>query len=108
MRRYELPAFGIENLKLVERARPEPAPGQALVRVTATSLNYRDLRVVKGAYGPKMPLPRVPFSDGAGVVEAVGAGVTRVKPGDRVCGIFMQAWIDGPLTEEKSKSALGG
>ncbi len=78
------------------------------MRVTATSLNYRDLMVVKGIYNPKMPLPRVPFSDGAGVVEAAGPGVTRVKPGDRVAGIFMQAWLDGRLTDEKSRSALGG
>ena len=108
MKRYELTAFGLENLKFVERPRPEPGPGQALVRVTATSLNYRDLMVVKGVYNPKMPLPRVPFSDGAGVVESVGPGVSRVKPGDRVAGIFMQAWIDGPLTDGKSHSALGG
>ena len=108
MRRYELTAFGLENLKLVERPRPEPGPGQALVRVGATSLNYRDLMTVKGAYNPKMPLPRVPLSDGAGVVEAVGPGVTRFKRGDRVTAIFMQTWIDGPLTDEKSRSALGG
>jgi NADPH:quinone reductase-like Zn-dependent oxidoreductase len=108
MKRYELPAFGLDNLKPVDRPRPEPAAGQALVRVTATSLNYRDLMVVKGLYNPRMPLPRVPFSDGAGVVESVGPGVTRVKPGDRVAGIFMQAWLDGPLTEEKGRSALGG
>ena len=108
MKRYELPAFGLENLQLVDRPRPEPGPGRALVRVTATSLNYRDLMVAKGVYNPKMLLPRVPFSDGAGVVEAVGPGVTRVKPGDRVAGIFMQTWLDGPLTDEKSRSALGG
>lgn len=108
MKRYELTAFGVDHLEPVERPRPEPGLGQALVRVTATSLNYRDLMVVKGVYNPKMPLPRVPFSDGAGVVEAVGPGVTRVKPGDRVAGIFMQAWVDGRLTDEKSRSALGG
>ena len=108
MKRYELTAFGLENLKLVDRPRPEAGHGQAVVRVTAASLNYRDVMVVKGVYDPKMPLPRVPFSDGAGVVESVGPGVTRVKPGDRVAGIFMQAWIDGPLTDAASGSALGG
>lgn len=108
MKRYELTAFGLDNLKRVDRPRPEPTGGQALVRVTAASLNYRDLMVVKGIYNPKMPLPRVPFSDGAGVVEAVGPDVTRVRPGDRVAGIFMQKWIDGPLTDEKGQSALGG
>jgi NADPH:quinone reductase-like Zn-dependent oxidoreductase len=109
MRRYELQSFGRENLKLVERPKPEPAGhGEVLVRIRACSLNYRDLMVVKGVYNPKMRLPIVPFSDGAGVVEAVGPGVTRMKPGDRVTPIFMQAWIDGPLTDAKSHSALGG
>src|SRR3954466_1603678 len=108
MRVYELQAFGLENLKLVEHPRPEPGPGQALVKMRACSLNFRDLMVVKGLYNPKMPLPRVPFSDGVGVVEAVGPGVTRVKTGDRVCPIFMQNWIEGPYADEKGKSALGG
>jgi NADPH:quinone reductase-like Zn-dependent oxidoreductase len=108
MKRYELQAFGLENLKIVERPRPEPGPGQTLVRMRACSLNFRDLMVAKGIYNPKMRLPIVPFSDGCGVVEAVGPGVTRVKPGDRVTPIFMQTWIDGPLTDAKSNSALGG
>jgi NADPH:quinone reductase-like Zn-dependent oxidoreductase len=108
MKTYELPAFGLDKLKVVDRDKPQAGPGQAVVRVSACSLNYRDLMVVKGVYNPKMPLPRVPFSDACGVVESVGAGVTRVKPGDRVCPIFMQTWIDGPLTDEKSHSALGG
>src|SRR5438477_10581362 len=64
--------------------------------------------VVKGLYKPKMALPRIPCSDGAGEVAAVGDGVSRVRVGDRVCGIFMQRWLDGPLTAEKSKAALGG
>jgi NADPH:quinone reductase-like Zn-dependent oxidoreductase len=80
----------------------------ALVKVHAVSLNYRDLMMVKGFYNPKMALPRIPCSDGAGEVAAVGEGVSRVRMGDRVCGIFMQRWLDGPLTAEKSKAALGG
>jgi NADPH:quinone reductase-like Zn-dependent oxidoreductase len=84
------------------------ASGMVLIRVRAVSLNYRDLMVVKGLYNPKMALPRVPCSDGAGEVVAIGDGVTRVRVGDRVCGIFMQRWLDGPLTAERSKEALGG
>jgi len=91
-----------------EMPAPEARPGKVLVRVHAVSLNYRDLMVVKGLYNPKMQLPRVLCSDGAGEVVAVGDGVDRVKIGDHVCGIFMQRWIDGPLTAEKSKQALGG
>ncbi|MBD2024675.1 NAD(P)-dependent alcohol dehydrogenase, partial [Leptolyngbya sp. FACHB-711] len=56
--------------------------------------------------GQKLPI--VPLSDGAGEVVAVGAGVTRIKVGDRVAGIFFQAWQSGSLTREKTKSALGG
>jgi len=76
--------------------------------VHAVSLNYRDLMVVEGLYNPKMHLPRIPCSDGAGEVAAVGEGVTRVKPGDRVAGIFMQNWIDGDPDVQKIRGALGG
>jgi len=100
--------FGIERLTLVDKPEPVPGPGQALVKMRALSLNYRDLMVVTGTYNPRMKLPRVPFSDGAGEVAAVGPGVSRVKVGDRVTPIFMQKWIDGQPDIEKAKSALGG
>jgi NADPH:quinone reductase-like Zn-dependent oxidoreductase len=109
MQGYEIAnGFGFENLRRVERPDPKPGAGQVVVKVKAASLNYRDLLVVKGAYNPKMPLPRVPLSDAAGVVEAVGPGVTRVKVGQRVAGIFMQSWLDGAVDEAKGRSALGG
>lgn len=101
-------AFGLEHLALKERPLPEPGFGQVRVRVRACSINYRDLMVVKGSYNPRMPLPRVPFSDGAGEVEAVGPGVRRWKPGDRVIGSFFQAWLAGPLEAAYSDSTLGG
>jgi NADPH:quinone reductase-like Zn-dependent oxidoreductase len=66
------------------------------------------LLVVLGHYNPRMHLPRIPASDGAGIVKAVGDGVTRVKPGDRVCGSFMQNWIDGRPSQDKIRGALGG
>ena len=109
MKTYELQArFGIDALALVERPQPRPGPGQVLVRMRAFSLNYRDLMVVKGQYNPKLRFPFIPLSDGAGEVAEVGAGVTRVKPGERVAGAFMPAWVGGALTEAKSKTALGG
>ena len=101
-------SFGLENLRLVELPDPVPGPGQAVVRVRACSLNYRDLMVAKGAYGRAVKTPLTPLSDGAGEVIAVGAGVTRVKTGDRVCGIFMQRWIEGGLNDDKFASAMGG
>src|SRR6266566_9670323 len=100
--------FGIDNLTLADRPDPSPGPQQIVVRMKAWSLNYRDLLVVTGAYNPRMKLPLVPLSDGAGEVVAVGPGVTRFKPGDRVAGCFMQRWAGGALTDEKAKSALGG
>jgi NADPH:quinone reductase-like Zn-dependent oxidoreductase len=108
MRAYQVTQFGLEHLQPVELPELQIAPASVLIKVHAVSLNYRDLMVVKGLYNPKMALPRIPCSDGAGEIVAVGKDVTRVKVGDRVCGIFMQRWIDGPLTAEKSKAALGG
>ena len=108
MRAWQVSAFGIDSLEFVERPTPAPGPGEVLVGVRAVSFNYRDLMVVKGLYNPKMKLPRIPCSDGAGEVVAVGAGVTAWKPGDRVAGIFMQNWLDGPLTAAKARGALGG
>ena len=108
MRAYVIPAFGLDNLTLTQQPDPAPGPGHVLVRVRAVSLNYRDLLVAKGQYNPRMPLPRVPCSDAAGEVVAVGGGVTAVKPGDRVCGVFCQQWLDGELTDATARSALGG
>ena len=98
---------GIDALTLVELSEPQLNAGQVLIRVRATSLNYRDTAVIQGMY-PGQKLPVIPLSDGAGDVVAIGEGVTRVKVGDRVAGIFFQTWIAGKLTREKIKSALGG
>lgn len=108
MRVWQIPSFGIDSLELVERPTPKPGPGEVLVKTHAVSLNYRDLMMVKGLYNPKLRLPRIPCSDGAGEVAAIGEGVTAWRPCDRVCGIFMQNWIDGPPTPAKIKGALGG
>jgi NADPH:quinone reductase-like Zn-dependent oxidoreductase len=98
---------GLENLKVVEVADPKPGPGEVLVRMKAVSLNFRDLIMVAGAYGPSTPLPMTPFSDGCGVIEAVGEGVTRVKVGDRVSTLFFQKWFSGKPTYATQASALG-
>jgi NADPH:quinone reductase-like Zn-dependent oxidoreductase len=108
MRVWQIPSFGVDSLEFVERPAPEPGPGEVLVKVRAVSFNHRDLLMVKGLYNPKLRLPRIPCSDGAGEVVAVGDGVTAFKPKDRVAGIFMQNWLDGPLTPAKAKGALGG
>ena len=105
---WQISSFGIDSLEFVERPDPQPGPGQVVVRVHAISFNYRDLMMVKGAYNPNLKLPRIPCSDGAGEVVAVGPGVTQWRSGDRVAAIFMQNWIDGPPTPAKVKGALGG
>lgn len=108
MRAWQIASFGIDSLEFIERPTPAPGPGEILVAVRAVSFNYRDLMVIKGQYNPKLRLPRIPCSDGAGEVVAVGEGVTAWKPGDRVCGIFMQNWLDGALTPARARGALGG
>ena len=108
MRVAQIAAFGVDSLRFVEQLTPQPGPGEVLVKIHAISFNYRDLMVIKGLYNPKMRLPRIPCSDGAGEVAAIGDGVTAFKVGDRVAGIFMQNWLDGPPTPDKVKGALGG
>jgi NADPH:quinone reductase-like Zn-dependent oxidoreductase len=108
MKVWQIQSFGIERLVLEELPQPHPGRGEVLVKVHAVSLNYRDLLMVRGYYNPKLPLPRIPCSDGAGEVVEVGDDVKAVKVGQRVAGIFMQNWLDGPPTAERSRGALGG
>jgi NADPH:quinone reductase-like Zn-dependent oxidoreductase len=110
MRCYVIPKpEGIESLKLVERADPSPGPGQVLVRVRASCLNYRDLITIGGRYARSAPKPDlIPLSDGAGEVVAVGSSVSRAKVGDRVAGTFMQRWSGGDADEQALASAMGG
>jgi len=73
---------GPEVLQYGDWPNPQPAEGQALVKVAATGVNFIDTYHRTGLY--KIPLPAILGSEGAGVVESVGAGVTMVQPGDRV------------------------
>lgn len=101
--------FGLDNLVLTDRPDPKPGPNEVVVKVTAASLNYRDLLTVLGHYNPRQPLPLIPLSDGAGEVIEVGMKVTRVKPGDRVAATFATGWIDGPPTADVVPgTTLGG
>ena len=97
---------GIDAIRIVEQDVPAPAPGEALVRLTAATLNFRDIIMAKGLipYIAKTP-ELIPLSCASGVVEAVGAEVTRIKVGDRVMPTFTLGWIDGP---QVSMDMLGG
>jgi NADPH:quinone reductase-like Zn-dependent oxidoreductase len=109
MQSYQLPkAADIDALTKVDLPVPKPGPRQVLVKVAACSLNFRDLAIVLGTYRMPVKPNLVPLSDGAGEVIEVGAGVNRVKVGDRVAGCFFQRWIAGPFLADTPLSALGG
>jgi NADPH:quinone reductase-like Zn-dependent oxidoreductase len=82
-----------------QRDVPEPGHLEALVRVRGTSLNYHDLVNLLGLIDG--PWPRVPMTDGAGEVVAIGDGVTDLAVGDRVFSAFHPSWLDGRLTRAK-------
>lgn len=96
MKAYRLDTFtGIDALTLHDEPKPEAGRGQVLVRVRASSLNFRDLILAEGKY-PFPPKPRtIPHSDAAGEIEAVGADVNRFRVGDRVMNYFFANWIGG-------------
>jgi NADPH:quinone reductase-like Zn-dependent oxidoreductase len=107
MRAYSFDRFGLDHLRLDSAEDPRPGPGEALLDVRAISLNYRDLLVIRGQYNPRLRLPAVPVSDGAGVVTAVGEGVRRVRVGDAVMTHFVAGWLDGPFRLEYLRTTLG-
>jgi NADPH:quinone reductase-like Zn-dependent oxidoreductase len=93
MEAYRIDRFG-SVAGIVLRSSEDPRPGlkEILMRVRASSLNYRDLMVLKGGGRGPTKLGVVPLSDGAGEVAAVGQGVTRVKIGDRIASCFHPRW----------------
>ena len=110
MKAYELrEEIGIEGVVLnPDRPTPEAGRGEILVRVRATSLNYRDLLIARGAYRSGARPNVIPLSDGAGDVAAVGPGAARFKVGDRVAGAFFPGWPGGTASAESISRALGG
>ncbi len=109
MKRWQVEeSFGIEQLRRVDHQVGDPGPGQVRLEMRAWSLNYRDLLMVRGSYDPRLAFPWIPLSDGVGVVDAVGAGVTRVAVGDRVCPTFSPSWIGGEPDLDAVRRTRGG
>ena len=96
---------GFENLEMVDEDRPEPRPGEVLVRIRASSLNFHDHMVVLG----KIPCSdgRIPMTDGAGDVIAVGDGVDEFKAGDMVVSTFYPNWRGGEPTPAAKRDIAG-
>ena len=106
MKAYEIRSTsGANSLVMVERPKPAPGSGEVLIRVRATSLNFRDLLITKRR---RSSGPLVPLCDGAGEVTEVGPGVNSIRVGDRVAGTYFQDWVSGPMTPRVFRSVLGG
>lgn len=109
MRSYRIEAFaGPSGLVLGEDEVPRPGPYDVLVRVRASSLNFRDGIILNGGAGHGVPKGRIPLSDGAGDVVEIGERVTRFKVGERVMPIFNPHWIGGKRPTDVSPLGLGG
>jgi len=112
MMQWTMKGLGRANLEKAEAAMPSPATNEILVKVSAVSLNYRDMLLIEDGLGFSAKAePFVPGSDAAGVVVAAGAAVTRFKAGDRVISTFIPGWIDGPgfgTAREPNYRTLGG
>src|SRR6476660_5028412 len=108
MKAYHLNGHaGRGRLVRVDLGKPEPADGEVRIRVEAESLNYRDLLILDRA-GQGELSGRVPLSDGAGVIDAIGAGVARWQLGDRVAASCFRDGISGPFKSSYIPSSLGG
>jgi NADPH:quinone reductase-like Zn-dependent oxidoreductase len=107
MKAYEITPGAGGALTLVDRPQPELKAGEALVRIRAASLNYRDLLIADNAYGA-VAGKLIPLSDGAGEIVAVGPGVTKRRVGDRVTPAFYPDWLIGPISADSRRRGLGG
>ena len=99
--------FGIDSVAFTTRPDPAPGPRDVVIRLKALSLNYRDRLVIDGVNRWRPSGPRIPVSDGIGVIVATGSEVTRFKKGDRVAPIFYPSgsMVDRPLRRCRARSA---
>ena len=109
MKIWEVKDLGLDNLALTERAIENIADNEVLVEMKAASLNYRDLIMINGGYGPiggKPPF--IPISDGAGIVKEVGKTIKNFKVSDVVIPPFFKGWDKGNMKEDTVFQSLGG
>lgn len=95
----------LETLQVTQRPMPTPGPGEVVLRIRASSLNFHDYLVVAGQIPTVVGM--VPMSDGAGDVIALGPNVADLAPGDRVMGAFFPLWRDGPPTDANNALISG-
>lgn len=107
MRAVELQNFGLDGLALVEREVKRPGEGEVLVKMHAASINYHDLATILGMANPRLALPVVPLSDGAGEIVEVGAGVHDFHVGDKVASVFFQGWTAGEPSRARLSRVTG-
>jgi len=108
LHRWQFTDYGLEHLTRSKAPLPSPGPGQILVKVEATSLNYRDLLIARNTYRWAAPLPFVPASDMAGTVLAVGEGVQRWRGGEQVISTFVAGWQDGAAPDSSMTLGVPG
>ena len=99
---------GPSGLVRSEETRPTPGAKEVLIRIRASSINFRDLMILGSGHGMKLSSGLIPLSDGAGEVVSLGDRVTRFREGDRVMPIFNQHWIAGDRPINSSALGLGG
>lgn len=107
MKAWQLQAFGRENLVLNDIPQPTPGPGEALIRISSVSLNYRDKLLYDGNYNPHLEFPMTQVADAVGEIVALGPETSRFNVGDRVVTNYCTRWVDGPPTSRESLYTLG-
>jgi NADPH:quinone reductase-like Zn-dependent oxidoreductase len=107
MKAWQLQSLGRENLTLNDIPQPTPGTGEALVRISSVSLNYREKLIYDGHYNPQLQFPITQVSDAVGEVVGLGSNTTRLRIGDRVITNYCTRWIDGQPTSSEAIHTLG-
>lgn len=107
MKVAKLTSFSPKSIQIETAEKPSPKGKEVLVRLQASSLNYRDYLLAIGTYNPRQKLPLIPLCDGAGIVEEVGPEVKNLKVGDQVIALFAEDWMDGDADFDILRKTLG-